>query len=107
MIIVEWSIRVPLPNNAGDGELSDLLRWASQKGNVGLARLFLVHGADVNTMDDLALRLASQNGHVEVVKVLLARGANVHADNGYALRYASQNRHVEVVQALLAHGANS
>ena len=58
--------------------------WASQKGNVEIAR-FLVErgGANVNaarTTDGFtALMWASQNGHLKVVRFLLERGgANVN-----------------------------
>jgi hypothetical protein len=102
-----WPIIVPLPDNVGVVVLSDrLLRWASRKGRVEIARSLLAHGADVHWSSDLPLRFASESGNVELVRLYLAHGADVHGNNDVALQGASYFGRVEVVKILLTHGAS-
>ena len=52
---------------------------ASSDGNLGLVKLLLTNGANVNVQNNngqTALIWASQRGHLEVIKLLLERGAD-------------------------------
>ena len=58
--------------------------WASQKGYIGVVKLLLANGADVNAQNnngDSALTRATLNGHLEIVKLLLTNGADVNAQD--------------------------
>jgi ankyrin repeat protein len=56
------------------------------------------------------LAMAAWNGHLGVVRLLIERGANVNATGARgrrALTYAAQRGHAEVVALLLREGANA
>jgi ankyrin repeat protein len=62
---------------------------AGYTSSANLARLFLVHGANVNAEDNqkrTPLHCAAQYGSVEVIKLLLANGANTSSrdTSGYS-----------------------
>jgi ankyrin repeat protein len=56
------------------------------KDQVGIAKVLLIHGADINIADNTGgtpLHFAASSGSTKVVKLLLSNGANVNAkDNG-------------------------
>jgi ankyrin repeat protein len=57
-----------------------LLTQAARYGHVGVTRLLLKRGADVNTPNisqDTPLHLAAENGHEEAVSILLGSGADI------------------------------
>jgi ankyrin repeat protein len=84
-----------------------LLMGAVSEGHVGIVKLLVERGADVNIDTDglSALHSAAIRGHEEVVSLLLtSSGADVGRRNasGYtALMYASLRGHVAVVRLLL------
>ena len=56
------------------------LYGACIKGHFEVAKLLIMHGADVNFKEKgnyFALHMASQEGHYEIVKLLLKNGATV------------------------------
>lgn len=89
------------------GCASSALILASRQGYVGVVRIFISRGEQVNRGDEFgrtALFWASCNGHVEVVEMLLQANADPRKcskDNVYPLHEASVNGHVEVVRRLL------
>jgi ankyrin repeat protein len=88
------------------------LMWAAKQGRVGVVRLLLERGADVNASDDIdftALHYAAVEGHhEEVVCILLSRGADSSrrsVDGFTALIIASESGHLGLVRQLLQHMA--
>jgi ankyrin repeat protein len=93
-----------------DGSGSTLLMQAAPR-SVGMARLLLEHGADVNaarTDGDTALILAAACGTVSAVRQLIEHGASLEARNGSgmtALNEAVLWDNSDVADLLLQHGA--
>lgn len=100
------------------------LYFAAIKGHVGMVKLLLERGADVNAVrqsdGSTALHGAVEHEHAEVVLILLRSRANVDAQDqwGYtplhrALRYsvalfgANNSRITDIVEYLLSYGADS
>lgn len=101
---------------------------ASGAGHVGMVKLLLTKGANINGFNNKAsqkqkdtfstdfkfsnitpLMAASSSGQVEVVKVLLENGAqiNIQTDDGVtALMAASASGYIDIVQMLLDKGAD-
>jgi len=97
----EASIKAPIP-----------LILAARAGQVGLVRLLLERGADVNARDKeteaTALIAAAHQGHLQVVELLLQKGADVNAKdkNGRsALSEAARYSHEDVAKLLKERGA--
>jgi len=104
------------------GDSSSALQTASYKGFLGIARMLIDAGADINApgvmCDDAdseqngleltALTLASYKGRLETMHLLLSRGAAVHgaARGKYidAIRAASLNSHKAAVTLLKSFG---
>ena len=88
------------------------LHIASQQGNIDLAKMLIMRGADVNDKSKYGLtplHIASIAGHVEVVELLIENGANVNGEDASGktpLDRASMNGHIEIVKLLLSQGAN-
>ena len=88
------------------------LHLAADAGHLGIVRLLIEKGADVNSMNAdrrNPVLLAGYNGHTEVVKLLLDSGvAFDYRDNrGYTpLRWAAVRGNKEVVQLYVAKGAD-
>jgi ankyrin repeat protein len=79
---------------------------------MGIVKLLLDNGADVNATDAFgvtALVLAASSGHKALVELLLARGAKVN-DKDYegagALYVATIMDRVDIAELLIAHGAD-
>jgi ankyrin repeat protein len=76
---------------------------------VGVARLLLDKGADIDEQDDsgsTALLYACMNGRVPMVRLLLEKGADptiASAQGWIPLTRAAVKGHLEVVRLLLAH----
>ena len=82
-------------------------------GCVGVAKLLIQKGADVNaaTKEEgwTSLHFAAMNGHADVANLLIRNGAHVNAlakDNLTNLHYAVLNGHVDVVNLLIRNGAD-
>ena len=100
------------------------LPWAISEGYLGIVRILLDRGADVNAARTnngmTSLMWASLKGHLEIARLLLDRGANVNAarrdwgesvnsamnDGMTSLMWASQKGHLEIARLLLAKGAD-
>ena len=93
-----------------DGQ--SLLHIAASEGKLGIAKLIVEKGGDVNAKDSdgaAPLSDASFNGRAEVVKYLISLGANIDAKDIYgrtALWYAQSWGHPEVAAILLDSGAD-
>ena len=91
-----------------------LLTAAAGPGQIGLVKLLLAAGADVNAKSavDLfgkictPLMAAAEGGWTEIVPILLEAGADVNAsvEGKTALDFAIENRHADVVDLLRAVG---
>lgn len=97
--------------NTDVGEYGTLLCIASSKGYIGICKLLLECGADINAKNKgtTPLVTSSGNGQLEVCKLLLEHGANVNIkdDIGETSLYtASYKGHIKVCRLLLEHGAN-
>jgi ankyrin repeat protein len=87
------------------------LIMAAERGHVGMVRLLLERGADVNAgslSGDTALHEAAARGHEEVVSILLGCGAD-HSRmdvilGGTPLIFASRHGHLGVARQLLQVG---
>jgi ankyrin repeat protein len=85
------------------------LAVAAQEGHVGVAKLLLERGAEVNGAGqhgETALYYAAAAGYEEVVNVLLSSGADSSIKSrcrSTALMWASSWGHVGVVKQLLQH----
>ena len=72
-------------------------------------RLLLVHGADVDAVDDhrdSPLHLSSPNGCIKALRILLEHGANVHLQNNIGetpLQVASRRGYKDFVCVILEH----
>lgn len=94
------------------------LHFAVQNGNVGMVKMLLDAGADVNTGANkgsgfhwVSLQAAIAQGNAELVEILLQAGARVNALWDYSfgsyLHYAAaKSGNVEIVKALIRAGAN-
>lgn len=59
------------------------LHWAAEHGSYGVARLAIMHGAEVNVREPppfptIPLHLACKGGHVRIVALLLEHGADIN-----------------------------
>lgn len=87
------------------------LRVCASRGDVGVVRLLIAHGAKLNLRDGVgrtALIKASEKGHMQVVHALVAAGAKVNVrdkDDRSALTYAAWHGRAKVVSYLLKQGA--
>ncbi|KAI9769861.1 MAG: hypothetical protein M1839_003580 [Geoglossum umbratile] len=87
------------------------LPGAAERGLVGVVRLLVEKGADVNTSDGerTALSWAAESGQEAVVRLLVEEGADVNAkdvDGWTALRQAVQTRHEAMMRLLIENGAD-
>ena len=96
-----------------DGDSIKALWYAAQYGNVRMAQLLLVAGADVKTAKKStnysALMIAVQNGHKAMVAVLLRNGVDLNqaAHNGGApLMMAISSARIALVAQLVNAGVN-
>ena len=89
------------------------IHFAAFHNAVGVAKVLLANGADVNAIDFSGytpLHIAAiQNSRIDVAAVLLANGANVNAKNRYGgtpLHHTAFLNAYNVAELLLANGAN-
>ena len=103
-----------LLENAPDAKVQGRsgLPAAASRGHLGVVKLLLEDGVDVNTEEEyskIALQEAASSGHLEVVRLLLEHGADVEADRGCdapIIQQAASGGHLEVVRLLLQNGAD-
>jgi ankyrin repeat protein len=99
--------------NAAQGDGMTALHWAARHGDVALARMLLLAGANVKAATRLGaytpLLLASQAGHAALIGVLLEAGADPNtptANGATPLMLAAGAGKADAVRALLARGAD-
>ena len=107
---VERLLREGAEINAVKGEFkTSILMEAAVRGNVGVMKLLIENGADLNMTDKdgwTALMGATVQGHMESVKLLLEQGVEVNAKNHNgetALVMAAGMNHTEILHALLPY----
>src|SRR6266550_3071373 len=99
----KWKIK----RNKWSWTYSALLGIASEKGYIGIVRLLLDKGANVNAQSGHlgnALQAVSCRGCADIAELLLDKGADVNTqggDHGNALQAASWGGHAENVRLLL------
>ena len=88
------------------------LNEVTSYGNLGLVKLCLENGADIQIKDDLyitPLHISSRNGHLEITELLLKNGADVNSKTimgGTPLHHASMNGKYKIVKLLLENGSD-
>lgn len=88
------------------------LHEAARNGNMGIVRLYLRLGVDLEAKDTARrtpLHCAALGRHTEIVRLLLAGGAEIESVSECeytALHHAAQAGYDEVVQLMLDSGAN-
>jgi uncharacterized protein len=90
------------------------LMWATERKNIGMAKLLIDKGANVNAVGlrvasgATALSLAAINGTAPLVRFLIERGADIKAQPGdkTLLSWAAGFGHEDVVSVLLDAGAD-
>jgi len=100
--------------NDAQGDGMTALHWAAEHGNLELARMLLVAGANANAGTRLGgytpLHLASRNGHPDIVAALLAARAKVDAattnSGTLAIHLAAGSPDPRTVAVLLDAGAD-
>ena len=87
------------------------LLWACRGVHLGVVRLLVERGADVNALDGsriAPLHSVASRGHLEAASLLVARGARLDArmaDGATPLHLAARNGHAEVAGWLFEKGA--
>jgi ankyrin repeat protein len=96
-----------------DGDGDTPLMLAARDGHVGVVRVLLEGGADVQWVNKnmyTALHRAAWKGHLEVCRLLLDWGAKINALerhwNQTALHWAAYFGHLSVVQLLVERGVD-
>lgn len=88
---------------------------AAQFGRLGIAKLLLDHGANVNAQAAadanhvFPLEVAARRGYYAIAKLLLDKGANINMVDGWgrtALHEAAYYGYESIVRLLLARGAD-
>ncbi len=99
--------------NAAQGDGMTALHWAAMNGDVDLAQMLIVAGANVKATTRLGaytpLYLASQQGHAKVIQALIKAGGDIKAGtpNGTSpLMVAAASGEVDAVRALIDAGAD-
>jgi ankyrin repeat protein len=86
--------------------LDEKLRTGCEEGLLYVVKDAIEEGADINSLDGIAIQLASSNGHIEIVKYLIQQGADIHRNDELALRWACGHRHTDIMKLLLDNGAD-
>jgi ankyrin repeat protein len=88
------------------------LSWAAQEGRLGMTKLLIKKGANINIVDQsgsTALHYAIQNGYEAVAKLLIENGADSNISDQFgstALHYAIQNGYEAVAKLLIENGVD-
>jgi ankyrin repeat protein len=97
--------------NAAQGDGMTALHWAASHGNIELARMLLLAGANVRALTRInsytPLFFAARQGNAEVVKALLDAGAEpdaVSSTGSRPLMLAAASGSVDAISALIAAG---
>ncbi|KAH0559971.1 hypothetical protein GP486_003511 [Trichoglossum hirsutum] len=96
------------------GPMESPLHICSRFGFVGLAKMYLEMGADVDANSQIcggtALHHAAAHGHLEIARLLLTRGADVNVPTitygETPLHLAVTNNHFDMVMLLLESGSD-
>ena len=105
------AVKYPQQLNAVGGEHGSPLQVSVRQGKIEVARLFVAHGADINSRtkyEQTLLHIASEAGHLEVAEWLLDSGADVNIRDACELtpiHLAAARGKLEVVRMLLKRGA--
>lgn len=97
--------------NVGRLKVTPLMH-AVQKGNMGIVKLLIEEGADINAQIDSGptpLILAAQMGKTDIAKYLIEKGAMLGLSDKQeknAIMWAAQSNQAEMVKALMEKGAN-
>ena len=106
-----------MPENKDEIDLEDWsLHRAAKENRVGIARLLIDSGAEVDARGEWAesgwtpLHRAAFKNSLDVARLLIDRGAEVDARNKYGmtpLHYAALKKSLDVARLLIDRGANT
>ena len=83
------------------------LHKAVENNDIGLVKLFIYYGADVNAQDDdgdTPLHCSTRSNNNEIAEFLIAQGADVNAGNDFGmtpLHWAAYNNNNEIAHMLI------
>ena len=113
LLLLEHGANLGLDSEVRDRKTEPLpspLLHAAMEGHMGIVKLLLEHGVDVNALSwswgssNLPLHNAAGKGDIEILQTLLKHGANVDAqteDGGSATHSAARNGQHEALSLLL------
>lgn len=99
-------------NSALDKRGNKILHMICQNHAVQTMKIFLDHGAEVNTRNvegKTPLHFCAENQSISFIELLISHGAdvNVLTNNGQSvIHFAAANKHQKVLEALLKYGLN-
>jgi ankyrin repeat protein len=86
------------------------LIFASEQGNLEIAKILLKAGADINAIDnkneETALITAVKNQHMDIIELLLDSGANINLSSKNILLFPIKMRNYDMLNLLLEKGAD-
>ena len=92
-----------------DGLGRSVLMFAAAAGDMGMMRLLVENGAEINAESrsgTTALIYAADRGNLEAVRFLIENGADLHVQNDYgytALGLAKERDHQDVIEYIQSH----
>jgi hypothetical protein len=81
-----------------------LLKKASEYGELELVKYALKRGADIHATNDYSIIHAVDRGNFDVVKYLVENGADINARNNLPLKYAVENGYLNITKYIVEHG---
>ena len=112
-LLLEKGVDVNERNTPGDTALCCLLQFAPRSRAMEIAKLFLTHGADINTTNSrfqTPLQIACFRNYSKVAELLLDHGGEANVKNDHSLsplHYATKNNNGKLVEMLLQYGADA